>query len=82
MPSQTVRPSSSLNYPNYLKFLKFQTFRKNAMEITPDIMTSFMTLAQEHPEELAKVVAIVQAQGEPLDELLKAVNTIHEKMQA
>jgi hypothetical protein len=50
------------------------------MEITPDIMTSFMTLAQEHPEELAKVVAIVQAQGEPLDRLLEAVNTIHDEM--
>ncbi len=50
------------------------------MEITPDIMTSFMTLAQEHPEELGKVVAIVQAQGEPLDKLLKAVNSIHQEM--
>jgi hypothetical protein len=39
-----------------------------------------MTLAQEHPEELAKVVAIVQAQGEPLDRLLEAVNTIHDEM--
>jgi hypothetical protein len=52
------------------------------MEITPDIMTSFMALAQEHPEELAKVVAIVQAQGEPLDELFKAVNSIYDEMQS
>ena len=48
------------------------------MEITPDLMTSFMTLAQEHPEELAKVVAIVQAQEEPLDKLFEAVNSIYE----
>jgi len=47
------------------------------MEITPDIMTSFMTLAQEHPEELARVVAIVQAGGTPLDKLFEAVNAIY-----
>jgi type VI protein secretion system component VasK len=50
------------------------------MEITPEIMTSLMTFAQEHPEELNKVVAIVQAQGAPLEKLLDAVNTIFQEI--
>lgn len=52
------------------------------MDITPDIMTAFMTLAQEHPEELARVIAIVQAGGKPLDKLFEAVNTIYTKIPA
>ena len=50
------------------------------MELTPDIMTSLMTFAQQHPEELNKVVAIVQAQGTPLEKLLDAVNTIFQEI--